>query len=174
MKRFLAVVSVSCAAALLASCGQQSEMGAAAETPPPSDTAERAAAPESPAAPAAPVTEPMAEPVADSGSLAAPGAPAFAILYPGATLDSPAVIASSPAGPGGLATYTTQAAPDDVIAFHREHAETAGLSSAMAMNQGDARAYGAANPSSGASLQVVASASGSGSTSVQLSWSAGR
>ena len=81
---------------------------------------------------------------------------------------------SNAAGPGGIATYTTDADPDAVIAFHRSRAEAAGLSSAMSMDQGEARAYGAASPESGASLQVVASAAENGLTSVQLSWSAGK
>jgi hypothetical protein len=115
-----------------------------------------------------------AEPAAPAGPLAAPGAPAFAALYPGATMDAPAITASGAAGPGGIATYTTDADPDAVIAFHRARAEASGLSSAMAMNQGEARAYGAASPENGASLQVVASATEEGPTSVQLSWSAGK
>lgn len=168
MKRFLAVIAVSCAALLPAACNQSGESDAAAETP----LAAPAPAAESVTEAEPPVSPPPPAPAA--GAPAAPGAPAFAALYPGATLDAPAVTASGAAGPGGLATYTTEADPDAVIAFHRAQAEAAGLSSAMAMNQGEARAYGAANPASGASLQVVASATGADSTSVQLSWSAGR
>ena len=108
-----------------------------------------------------------AEPAAD-------GAPAFAALYPGAQVDSPATVASGPAGPGGLITFTTEAAPDAVVAFYRQRAETAGLAPVMAMNQGEARAYGAAaRKENGATLQVVASPGEGGLTSVQLTWSAG-
>lgn len=172
MKRFLVVVAASFAAVLPAACNQAGEGEASAETP---VSAESPAASTTEVIPAETTTNAAPAPVAPvSGSPAAPGAPAFASLYPGSSLDAPAVTASSAAGPGGLATYTTEADPDTVIVFHRAQAEAAGLSSAMAMNQGDARAYGAANPASGASLQVVASATGSGSTSVQLSWSAGR
>jgi hypothetical protein len=79
-----------------------------------------------------------------------------------------------PTGPGGLITFTTDAAPETVVAFYRQRAEAAGLSPVMAMNQGEARAYGAAaRKDKGASLQVVASPGESGLTSVQLSWSAG-
>jgi hypothetical protein len=80
-------------------------------------------------------------------------------------------VAAGPDGPGGLATYLTSADPEAVIEFHRSQAERAGLSSVMAMNQGDARAYGAAKAQS--SLQVVAAPTPDGMTSVQLSWSAG-
>lgn len=167
MKRIVAVLALTCAALLPAACGPNAELPAAAESPAPAAPAQTA-----PTADAAAGTAEPAAPAA--GPLAAPGAPAFAALYPGATMDAPAITASGASGPGGIATYTTDADPDAVIAFHRARAEASGLSSAMAMNQGEARAYGAANPDSSASLQVVASATEDGPTSVQLSWSAGR
>ncbi|MBX9616520.1 MAG: hypothetical protein K2X25_13060, partial [Caulobacteraceae bacterium] len=108
-----------------------------------------------------------------AGVPAAPGAPAFAVLYPGATLDEPALSASGPAGPGGLVTYTTEADPAAVITFYEDRAAAAGLLPVMAMNQGDARAYGAADADGGVSLQVVASPTETGATSVQLTWVAG-
>ncbi|WP_288759064.1 hypothetical protein [uncultured Brevundimonas sp.] len=105
---------------------------------------------------------------------AAPGAPPFAALYPGATADTPAVIAAGDAGQGGLVTFETTATPDEVIAYYRDRAAQAGLRPVMGMNQGDARAYGAADGEpDGAKLSVVA-APAEGSTSVQLSWSEGR
>ena len=168
MKRILAVIAISCAAVLPAACSPRADSRASAEVPEP-------AAPEA-AAPATPALAPStaAAPAPAGGSAAAPGAPAFAALYPDGVLDAPAVTASGPAGPGGVATYTTDADPDAVIAFHRARAEAAGLTTAMAMNQGEARAYGAASTDSGASFQVVASATEDGPTSVQLTWSAGR
>lgn len=169
MKRFLAAIAVSCTAVLYAACGQSAEGDAVADTPAPAAVAVTSDAETTETAPVTPT------PASTAGGVAiSPDAPPFAVLYPGATLDAPAVTASSAAGPGGLATYTTEAGVDAVIAFHRAQAEAAGLSSAMAMNQGEARAYGAANPGSGASLQVVASATGADTTSVQISWSAGR
>ena len=105
---------------------------------------------------------------------AAPGAPAYAALYPGAALDEPATTAAGPDGEGGLVTFTTAASPDEVVAFYRGRAEEAGLTSVMGMNQGDARAYGAAGGQAGSTnLQVVAAPGEGGETSVQLSWSAG-
>lgn len=102
------------------------------------------------------------------------GAPIFAALYPGAQADAPATVASGPAGPGGLITFTTDATPEAVIAFYRQRAEAAGLAPVMAMNQGEARAYGAsARKDKGATLQVVAAPGEGGLTSVQLTWSAG-
>ncbi|MNO07877.1 hypothetical protein D3C81_2302640 [compost metagenome] len=71
-------------------------------------------------------------------------------------------------------TFTTDAAPDAVVAFYRQRAEAAGLAPVMAMNQGEARAYGAAaRKENGATLQVVAAPGEGGLTSVQLTWSAG-
>lgn len=115
----------------------------------------------------APATMPP-EPIEAQAVVA--GAPEFAALYPGAALQGDPVLAAGPDGPGGLATYLTDADPETVIAFHRSHAESAGLSSVMAMNQGEARAYGAAKAQ--ASLQVVAAPTPDGMTSVQVSWSA--
>ena len=168
MKRILAVIALSCAAALPAACGPKAESPASAEVPEPAVSA--GATP-----PVAATPTPAATPPAPAGSsAAAPGAPVFTVLYPGGVLDAPAVTASGPDGPGGVATYTTDADPDAVIAFHRARAEAAGLTTAMAMNQGEARAYGGANTDSGASFQVVASATEEGPTSVQITWSAGQ
>lgn len=174
MKRFLAVAALACAAVLPAACGRETQQPEVSEAAAPAAvTADSSVPTETPHTPSTAGAE--AVPAAHAGDVAAsPGAPTFAVLYPGATLDAPAVTASGASGPGGMATYTTPANPDAVIAFHRERAEAAGLSSAMAMNQGDARAYGAASPNTGANLQVVASATENGSTSVQISWSAGR
>ncbi len=126
---------------------------------------------------------PAAEPAREAAPAAAPpaapataikGAPAFAALYPGAQTDAAPVTASGPDGPGGIVTFTTDATPDAVIDFYRQRAEKAGPFPIMAMNQGEARAYGAsARTEKGASLQVVAAPGEDGLTSVQLSWSDG-
>lgn len=170
MKRILAVLALGCAAALPAACGPGAEPSAPDETPPSAEAADAAG----PVLPTAADSASTPVPAGAAGDPAAPGAPAFAVLYPGAVLETPAVTAAGSAGPGGLATYTTTADPDTVIAFHRARAEAAGLTTSMAMNQGEARAYGATSADNGANLQVVASAAEGGSTSVQISWSAGQ
>jgi hypothetical protein len=138
--------------------------GEAASKATPPTTAEPTAAPE-----AGEATAPAA-----MSAPAAPGAPAFAALYPGAQVDGAPTQATGAAGDGGLVTFRTAATPDEVVAFYRERAEGAGLRSVMGMNQGDARAYGAAGGEpEGASLQVVAAPGDDGETSVQLSWSEG-
>lgn len=122
-------------------------------------------------------TPPAAEAPAVAGGAApaAGGPPSFAVLYPGAQVDGQPLAAGGEAGPGGLITFTTSASPDDVVAFYRERAEKAGLRSVAGMNQGDTRAYGAAADAvNGASLQVVATPTETGETSVQLGWSAGQ
>lgn len=162
MKRTLAAAALMAALAL-AGCSQPSadEAPAAAEAAPAADAAAPAAA--APAEAAAAATP------------AAPGAPGFAVVYPGGTIAGPATVARGPDGPGGILSFTTEAAPDAVIDFYRQRAEAAGLASVMAMNTGEARAYGAAaSDGSGKLLRVVATPVEDGPTSVQLDWTAGR
>jgi len=162
MKRTLAAAALMAALAL-AGCSQApaEEAPAAAEAAPAADAA-------APAAATPTVTAGTATP-------AAPGAPAFAVVYPGGAAEGPATVARGPDGPGGILSFTTDATPDAVIDFYRQRAESAGLASVMAMNTGDARAYGAAaSDGSGKLLRVVATPVEDGPTSVQLDWTAGR
>lgn len=164
MKRSVAAVAVALTVGLIG-CDERSE--AAPESSP-------SPAAEAPMAEAAPSVAPSSTADVGADRTAIDGAPAFAVLYPGAEADGPATLASGVAGPGGLITFTTDAAPDTVVAFYRQRAEAAGLAPVMAMNQGEARAYGAAaRQDNGPSLQVVASPGEGGVTSVQLTWSAG-
>jgi hypothetical protein len=138
--------------------------------------AEGAAETEAPAAGAAatPTAATEAEIPADAEArLAAPDAPAFAVIYPGGVINEEEAPAESEAGPGGIVTYVTTASPDAVIAFHRTRAEAEGLASVMAMNQGESRAYGAHSTDDGANLSVFATPGEDGGTSVQLVWGAG-
>ena len=120
-----------------------------------------------------PASAEAAVPMEAEARLAAPDAPAFAVIYPGGVIDEDAAPAESETGPGGIVTYVTTASPDAVIAFHRTRAEAEGLASVMAMNQGDARAYGAHSTADGGNLSVFATPDEDGGTSVQLVWSAG-
>ena len=163
MKRSVAAVAVALTVGLVG-CDERSEAAPETSLPPPAD-APAEIAPATAAAPA---------PAAPADAAPIDGAPAFAALYPGAQADGPATVANGPTGPGGLITFTTDAAPDAVVAFYRQRAEAAGLAPVMAMNQGEARAYGAAaRTANGATMQVVASPGEGGLTSVQLTWSAG-
>lgn len=160
MKRTLAAAGLM-AALTMAGCSQ-----APAEEAPAA-----AAAAVDVAAPAAPAS---VEPAA-SAAPAAAGAPAFAVIYPGGAPSGPATVARGPDGPGGILSFTTDATPEVVVDFYRRRAEAAGLASVMAMNTGEARAYGAAaSDGSGKLLRVVATPVEDGPTSVQLDWTAGR
>ncbi|MDP3803891.1 hypothetical protein [Brevundimonas sp.] len=160
MKRTLAAAALIAALAM-AGCSQA----------PAEDGAEAGAAADA-AAPTA--VEGPADSIAPTVP-AAPGAPAFAVVYPGGAPSGPATVARGPDGPGGILSFTTDASPDAVIDFYRQRAEAAGLASVMAMNTGGARAYGAAaEDGSGKLLRVVATPVEDGPTSVQLDWTAGR
>ncbi len=164
MKRTLAATALM-ATMVLAGCGQ-----AADEAPPATEAAAAVDA-------TVPAVAPPAGSTAASSSAApaAPGAPAFAVVYPGGETSGPATVARGPDGPGGILSFTTEATPDAVIDFYRQRAETAGLASVMAMNTGEARAYGAAaEDGSGKLLRVVATPVEDGPTNVQLDWTAGR
>ncbi|MFN3537676.1 MAG: hypothetical protein ACK4Y4_09540 [Brevundimonas sp.] len=145
----------------------ETEAEAAAATETATETEARAA--EGAAAPAS-FTEMDVPPDAEA-RLAAPDAPAFAVIYPGGVINE--AEAPSESGAGGIVTYVTTASPDAVIAFHRTRAEAEGLASVMAMNQGEARAYGAHSTADGGNLSVFATPGEDGGTSVQLVWSAG-
>ena len=135
-----------------------------------------ASTPDLTAPPAETAPAPMTATPASAASVpvaVAPGAPAFAAVYPGGEIEGDPTLAAGPAGPGGLITFKTDAAPEQVVAFYRQRAEAEGMAPVMEMNQGAARAYGAAKEASGANVQVVASPTENDETSVQLSWSAG-
>lgn len=169
MKRMRAAAALAAAMAMTG-CSQ-----AAADKAPPADAgADAAEAVDTSAVIAAP--DARATPAAPAALPAAPGAPAFAVLYPGGSVDGPATMAQSPAGPGGILTFTTDASPDTVVAFYRQRAEAAGLTTIASMSQSGASAYSAGDGAAGQGklLSVVATPVDDGPTSVQLSWAAGR
>lgn len=158
MKVYAKTIAVMVLASSLAACG---------------DTGSNAPITDAQATPvdAAPKTPVAAAESADLQPLAA-NAPAFASLYPGATLLQPAVTADGPDGPGGIAEFTTPATPEQVIEHYRALADTNGLDPVMAMNQGNARAF-AALDAKGAEVQVIASPGDQNLTSVHLTWKSG-
>jgi len=170
MKRSLAAV-VALLTVAVAGCGPHGKADDASSKTGPAARA----APDTAVAPAA-AGRVSATPEAPSPDAPAKvgGAPEFAAIYPGGMVEAPPTLAGGDAGPGGLVTFTTEATPEAVIAFYKQRAEAAGLASVMSMNQGDSLAYGAAEVSNGATLQVVATALEKAPTSVQLTWSAGQ
>lgn len=164
MSRTAAWAAFALACVCLTAC-EPSVRSEPAEPAAPPVPASPAAAPDAPTpAPVTPATEPRP---------AAPGAPAYAAIYPGGSLDGAPTIPAGSGGEAGAVTFSTAASPDAVVEFYKERAEDSGLASVMGMNQGDARAYGAAAPD-GDSLQVVAAPGEDGETSVQLTWSEGQ
>lgn len=166
MKRIFAVAGLATAMTVVG-C-QKADEAEPAEAPAAAGAAVDAAA-EAPALPAAIAPAARVEP-------AAPGAPAFAVLYPGASPKGPPVAGQSPAGPGGMLEFTTEATPDQVVAFYRQRAEAAGLKSINALNRDDARAYAAGDGADGSGklLNVIATPVEGGPTDVLLTWSSGR
>jgi len=162
MKRKFAVVTLTLAVGL-AACEGSTDTGSATA---PAEVV--AATPQ--AVPEAAAARPGLAPA--PATVATPGAPAYAALYPGALIEGEPTLADGVAGPGGLLTFTTEDEPQAVVDFYKSRAEAAGLSPVMSMNQGEAIAYGAGSPE-GATIQVVASPAEAGGTSVQLSWSSG-
>ena len=144
------------------------EEGPEAAADPTDDTATPSAQDEATPAAASEAPIPEADPLP-----AAPGAPIFAVIYPGGAIQPPDEETGDAAGPDGTVTYVTAATPDEVVAFHRAKAEAEGLASVMAMNQGESRAYGAHDTDSGANLSVFATPGEEGGASVQLIWSTG-
>lgn len=162
MKRSMAVALMAMATSLTG-CGN----GDAPAVPP--------VAPEAPAVTAEAVGPAAVVVAAPTPPPRTSGLPAFATPYPDSRPTGAQTAANGPDGPGGILSFTTEADPDTVVAWYRQKAEAAGLSSVMAMNQGKARAYGAtAADNAATSLRVVADPVDDGSTSVQLTWSVGR
>jgi hypothetical protein len=169
-RRFRAALTAALTATglALAGCGQEADNTAEAKT-------EASAAPATAPADKAPAAAPA---ISDLGAAepAAAGAPAFAVVYPGAIREGPATLAQGPSGPGGILGFTTEATPEQVIEFYRVRSEAAGLKSINAMNQGGALGYSAGDGADGRGelLSVVATPVDGGLTRVQLDWSAGR
>jgi hypothetical protein len=168
MKRSLAATAVV-GVMVLAGCSE----GPAEDASAAGDVATEASAPAAGTVGPANVTPPAGA----AGALpAADGAPAFAVIYPGAELKGPATVAQGPAGPGGIVQFTTDADPEAVIAFYRQRAEAAGLRQINSMNRGDAQAYSAGDGANGRGqlMQVIATRIEGGPTDVQLDWTTGR
>ena len=162
MKRMLWAAAIS-AAIVMTGCGDNAANEAPAVDATPTDATTEAAAAAGPTVDAAPAAR---------AAPASADAPEFAVIYPGAEPTGPATFAQGPSGPGGILNFTTEASPDEVVAFYRERAEAAGLKSINAMNRGDARGY-AAGDTRNRFLNVVASPVEGSPTDVQLSWSSG-
>ncbi len=102
-------------------------------------------------------------------TVAGPGAsadtPAYAPLFPGATVESSVTTSDK----GGIVAFKTTAPPQAVIAFYKKSAATVGFKDNLDMTTGDTMSYSASNESHEHSLNVVAAQNEDG-THVQLTW----
>lgn len=168
MKRMIAVAGLA-TAMVVAGCSQPAGEDKAAP-------AEAAAADAAAVAPAATPDVAAAGGSAAPLTVVLPGAPDFAVVYPGGKPKGPATAGESPAGPGGMIEFTTDATPDQVIAFYRQRAEAEGLRTVNTLNRDGVRGYGAGDGADGRGklLNVIATPMEDGVTDVSVMWSNGR
>ncbi|WP_420472337.1 hypothetical protein [Brevundimonas sp. FT23042] len=163
MKRMLWAAAFS-AAIVMTGCGDKGEDKAGAPvdaTPTEGRTEAEIAAGPSTTAPSAGTPAP-----------AAAGAPEYAVIYPGGEAKGEATPGMSPAGPGGILSFTTDASPDQVVEFYRQRADAAGLRPINSLNSDGARGYSAGDGGNRL-LNVVATPVVDGPTDVLLSWTGG-
>lgn len=95
--------------------------------------------------------------------------PAFAPLYPGARVESVMDGIGNDKAHGGTVVYKIDASPEKVVDFYKDKATAGGFKTEMDSNMGAAHMFAAKDEASGEAVQVIASASGDGS-SVQVIW----
>ena len=105
--------------------------------------------------------------VVGSGAGATVTGPDYARPYPGSRIVS---TVDAGADRGGMTVFESDANPDTIIAYYRERAEEAGLSSGANMTMGEMRQY-AAESDSGQSLTVVVTPQ-DGRATVNVAWEA--
>jgi len=110
--------------------------------------------------------------IASNGAASAASVPAYVSVYPGAKVVSTVVGAGNGNG-GGMVVYTTSAAPEDVIAFHKKLAEGAGLAQTATMNMQGTLSYTASDEKTKRTMQVTVTKNGDGATQAEAVWSSG-
>ncbi len=164
----LSLVAAS-AVLLLAACGKKEE----SETPAPAQPPVEAQSPAAPAAPLGPDQTVTSDGATVSVGEAASkvNTPAYAPLYPGATVTN-SVIGESGVGKGGSVVYKVAASPAAVIGFYEGKVKAAGKPITMNAEMGaNVRMLTAGDNGDGkGAVQVIASPAGGGSE-VQLTWS---
>jgi hypothetical protein len=98
-----------------------------------------------------------------TGSGAASYLPDFAPIYPGAVVTAGAGGDSS-TGTGSAVSFTSNDAPDKVVAYYKGVAAKAGMKIAAEMTMGDTRMLSAADETQGRSLQVQVTAADGGTS----------
>lgn len=167
----LVIISVAVAAVSLAACGKKEETATTVTTsgsgyavttkegdtvttqvavPAPPPPANAPGAPPAPPAPPIPLTT-----------------PAYAPLYPGATLKATSTTVTNGHQVGSV-TYLTSASPETVIDFYKPKMAAAGFTG-TAMSIGVGQMYAAGDTAGQRTVQVIATAEKAG-TAVVLSW----
>lgn len=100
-----------------------------------------------------------------TGAAASAKTPAYAPLYPGATVDT-----SVNAGDGGMVSFKTTAAASSVIDFYKKSASSAGMANVFNMTSGDTMSFSARDEKTKHGFNVVATKA-DGGTTVQVTWS---
>ncbi|HTP76153.1 MAG TPA: hypothetical protein VMJ73_04165 [Rhizomicrobium sp.] len=111
------------------------------------------------------VTDNKGATVTVAGAGASANMPAYAPLYPGASVET---TVTAP-GKGGMVAFKTSAAPDAVIAFYKKSVSGAGFKDTLNMTSGDTMTYSATDEKGVHALNVVAS-KGDDGTQVQVTW----
>ena len=91
--------------------------------------------------------------------------PAFAPLFPGATVETSVTTPEK----GGMVAFKTSSSREDVIDFYKKAAAAAGLKDNLNMSSGEAISYSASSEKPRHSLNVTAAKSEDG-TQVQVIW----
>jgi hypothetical protein len=104
----------------------------------------------------------------NSNSLGNQRLPDFAPAYPGAQVK---VSVASPTEGGGTFAFETSDTPENVIAFYKDKAASAGLAEKLNMNTNGVVTYMAGAADDKKTLQVITTSTGA-STNVQVTWAA--
>jgi hypothetical protein len=103
-----------------------------------------------------------------TGAAASAKTPAYAPVYPGATIET-SINASGP-NEGGMVMFKTNAPAATVIDFYKKSTASAGMASALDMTTGDTMSYSAKDEKTNHAVTVVATKDGA-QTNVQVTWS---
>ncbi|MBV9992859.1 MAG: hypothetical protein JOZ72_16395 [Alphaproteobacteria bacterium] len=103
-----------------------------------------------------------------SGASAAAKLPAYAPLYPGASVTS-SFTGSGKDGSGGVVAFHTKAAPADVIAFYKDKTAAGGLAQSMNADMNGTLMFAASKDGDKTSISVTAT-KGTDGTDAQITW----
>ena len=103
-----------------------------------------------------------------SGASAAAKLPAYAPLYPGATVTS-SFTGSGKDGSGGVVAFHTSAAPADVIAFYKDKTAAGGLTQSMNADMNGTLMFAAGKDNDKTSISITATKA-AGGTDTTITW----